>query len=169
MVVAGAGRQTHEPKKLDVAACFQTSMGESLHCALLLDYVPPEEPQGMPLGNTLRIRRPKLDWRGPWRVPGSCGSGEGPGAFGGEDDCVGGGDLNLGWQRRWTPSCIADSPLSTHLGSIPSGGVHLQPSQPPWQEVTGHEGGSMMSYSRHPESVSPYQSTEKKSRCSGNG
>ena len=21
--------------------------------------------------------------------------------------------LNLGWQRRWTPSCIADSPLST--------------------------------------------------------
>ena len=33
--------------------------------------------------------------------------------------------LNLGWQRRWTPSCIADSPLSTHLGSIPSGGVRL--------------------------------------------
>ena len=28
-------------------------------------------------------------------------------------------NLNLGWQRRWTPSCIADSPLSTHLGSIP--------------------------------------------------
>ena len=23
--------------------------------------------------------------------------------------------LNLGWQKRWTPSCIADSPLSTHL------------------------------------------------------
>ena len=39
--------------------------GESLHCALLLDYVPPEEPLGTPLGNTLRIRRPKLDWRGP--------------------------------------------------------------------------------------------------------
>ena len=38
--------------------------GESLHCALLLDYVPPEEPLGTPLGNTLRIRRPKLDWRG---------------------------------------------------------------------------------------------------------
>ena len=35
------------------------------HCALLLDYVPPEEPLGTPLGNTLRIRRPKLDWRGP--------------------------------------------------------------------------------------------------------
>ena len=34
--------------------------GESLHCALLLDYVPPEEPPGTPLGNTLRIRRPKL-------------------------------------------------------------------------------------------------------------
>ena len=31
------------------------------HCALLLDYVPPEEPLGTPLGNTLRIRRPKLD------------------------------------------------------------------------------------------------------------
>ena len=35
------------------------------HCALLLDYVPPEEPLGTPLGNTLRIRRPKLDRRGP--------------------------------------------------------------------------------------------------------
>ena len=35
------------------------------HCALLLDYVPPEEPLGTPLGNTLRIRRPKLEWRGP--------------------------------------------------------------------------------------------------------
>ena len=34
------------------------------HCALLLDYVPPEEPLGMPLGNTLRIRRD---------LPGSCG------------------------------------------------------------------------------------------------
>ena len=35
------------------------------HWALLLDYVPPEEPLGTPLGNTLRIRRPKLDGRGP--------------------------------------------------------------------------------------------------------
>ena len=26
------------------------------HCALLLDYVPPEEPLGTPLGNALRIR-----------------------------------------------------------------------------------------------------------------
>ena len=26
------------------------------HCALLLDYVPPEEPPSTPLGNTLRIR-----------------------------------------------------------------------------------------------------------------
>ena len=26
------------------------------HCALLLDYVPPEEPPSKPLGNTLRIR-----------------------------------------------------------------------------------------------------------------
>ena len=26
------------------------------HCALLLDYVPPEEPLGMPLGNAIRIR-----------------------------------------------------------------------------------------------------------------
>ena len=36
-----------------------------VHCALLLDYVPPEEPLGTPLGNTPRIRRPKVDWRGP--------------------------------------------------------------------------------------------------------
>ena len=35
------------------------------HCALLLDYVPPEDPLGTPLGNNLRIWRPKLDWRGP--------------------------------------------------------------------------------------------------------
>ena len=39
--------------------------GESLHYVLLLDYVPTEEPLGTPLGNTLRIRRPKPDWRGP--------------------------------------------------------------------------------------------------------
>ena len=64
-------------------------------------------------------------------LPGSCGSGEGPGAFGRELDCVLGVEmegiqvaiLNLGGQRRWTPSCIADSPLSTHLGSVPSGGA----------------------------------------------
>ena len=31
-------------------------MGESLHCALLLDYVPPEEPPSTPLGKALRIR-----------------------------------------------------------------------------------------------------------------
>ena len=30
------------------------------HCALLLDYVPLEEPLGTPLGNALRIRLPKL-------------------------------------------------------------------------------------------------------------
>ena len=29
-------------------------------CALLLDYVPPEEPPSTPLGNALRIRWPKL-------------------------------------------------------------------------------------------------------------
>ena len=58
-------------------SCFEPlTQGESLHCArtartlrthraLLLDYVPPEEPTGTPLGNTLRIRRSKLDWRGP--------------------------------------------------------------------------------------------------------
>ena len=30
----------------------EVSHGESLHCALLLDYVPPQEPLGTPLGNT---------------------------------------------------------------------------------------------------------------------
>ena len=30
--------------------------GLRAHCALLLDYVPPEEPPSTPLGNTLRIR-----------------------------------------------------------------------------------------------------------------
>ena len=30
------------------------------HYALLLDYVPPEEPPSKPLGNALRIRWPKL-------------------------------------------------------------------------------------------------------------
>ena len=39
------------------------------HCTLLLDYVPPEEPPGTPLGNNLRIRQPKLDWRGPLGGP----------------------------------------------------------------------------------------------------
>ena len=50
-------------------------------------------------------------------------------------------NLNLGYQRRRTPSCIADSPLSTHVGRIPSGRVHLPPSQPPWQDVAGHWSG----------------------------
>ena len=35
---------------------FMRNKGESLHCALLLDYVPPEEPPSTPLGNALRIR-----------------------------------------------------------------------------------------------------------------
>ena len=35
---------------------ISVSKGESWHCALLLDYVPPEEPPGKPLGNALRIR-----------------------------------------------------------------------------------------------------------------
>ena len=66
------------------------SLGESLHCALLLDYVPPKGPLGMPLGNTLRIRQPKLDSRGPSRF---LSHGEGPWAFRGELDCVlGNGD-----------------------------------------------------------------------------
>ena len=50
-------------------ACQLCSKGGILalhaHCTLLLDYVPPEELQSTPLGNTLRIRRPNLDWRGP--------------------------------------------------------------------------------------------------------
>ena len=40
---------------LSTAAC-QVCWGESLHCALLLDYVPPKEPPSTPLGNALRIR-----------------------------------------------------------------------------------------------------------------
>ena len=51
--------------EIDKLVHKQLPQGESLQCALLLDYVPPEEPLGTPLGNTLRIRRPKLDWRGP--------------------------------------------------------------------------------------------------------
>ena len=88
------------------------SQGESLHCALLLDYVPPKEPLGTPLGNTLRIRRPKLDWRAggdlEGDLPGSCGSGERPGAFEGELDCVldggdggqSGGESQLGMAKE---------------------------------------------------------------------
>ena len=58
-------------------------------------------------------------------------------------------NLNLGWQRRWTPSCIADSPLPTHLGSIPNGGLRLQTSQPPWQEVEGHGSGCKTPYPQY--------------------
>ena len=53
--------------ELLLAIFLLLSMGESLHCArsaralhahcaLLLDYVPPEEPPSTPLGNALRIR-----------------------------------------------------------------------------------------------------------------
>ena len=108
---------------------------------------PPKSPQARPLETPLELGDP--NWTGgdlEGDLPGSCGSGEGPGAFGGkltvcwavEMEGSEVANLNLGWQRRWTPSCIADSPLSTHLGSIPSGGVCLQQSQPPWQEVAGH-------------------------------
>ena len=48
---------------------FQLPLGGTLalraQCVLLLDYVPSEEPIGTPLGNTLSIGRPKLEWRGP--------------------------------------------------------------------------------------------------------
>ena len=41
----------------DRSGCIEIeAQGESLHCALLLDYVPPEEPPSTPLGNALRIR-----------------------------------------------------------------------------------------------------------------
>ena len=77
---------------------------------------------------------PVFDWRGPsqflWRW-----------AFGGELDCVlGGGD---GGQ------CGGESELSTHLGSIPNGGVRLQPSQPPWQELAGRWSGCRTPYPQY--------------------
>ena len=36
--------------------CARTARALHAHCALLLDYVPPEEPPSTPLGNALRIR-----------------------------------------------------------------------------------------------------------------
>ena len=36
--------------------CERTARARRAHCALLLDYVPPEEPPSTPLGNALRIR-----------------------------------------------------------------------------------------------------------------
>ena len=49
----------------DITCILEGILALRAHCALLLDYVPPEEPLGTPLGNTVRIRQPKLDWRGP--------------------------------------------------------------------------------------------------------
>ena len=49
-VWGGGGGETQPPTHPELA------QGESLHCALLLDYVPPEEPPSKPLGNALRIR-----------------------------------------------------------------------------------------------------------------
>ena len=40
--------------------CYGGIFALRAHCALLLDYVPPEEPPSKPLGNALRIRWPKL-------------------------------------------------------------------------------------------------------------
>ena len=55
---------------------------------------PPKSPQANPLETPLELGDP--NWTGgdlEGDLPGSCGSGEGPGAFGGELDCVlGGGD-----------------------------------------------------------------------------
>ena len=51
------------PAKLRGNPCIARAL--RAHCALLLDYVPPEEPLGTPLGNTLRVRRLKVDWREP--------------------------------------------------------------------------------------------------------
>ena len=173
-----------------------------MHCARNARYFqtmfPLKSPWARPWETPLELGDPNCtggDLEGD--LPGSCGMVKDQGPWGGgkltvcwaaEMEGKQVASLNLGWQRRWTPSCIADSPLSTHLGSIASGGVRLQPSQPPWQEVAGHwkntlspilrsmekmglrnEEGSMMSCNRHPQSVSPYQSTEKKSRCGGNG
>ena len=55
---------------------------------------PPKSPQARPLETTLELGDP--NWTGrdlEGDLPGSCSSGEGPGAFGGGLDCVlGGGD-----------------------------------------------------------------------------
>ena len=40
----------------DSLPCARTARALHAHCALLLDYVPPEEPPSTPLGNALRIR-----------------------------------------------------------------------------------------------------------------
>ena len=45
---AGNGRTTHRGNRC-------TARALCAHCALLLDYVPPEEPPSTPLGNTLRL------------------------------------------------------------------------------------------------------------------
>ena len=116
-----------------------TARAQRAHCALLLDYLPPKSPLARPLETPLGLGDP--NWTGgdlEGDLPSSCGMVKDQGPLGGnltvcwvaemEGNQV--ASLNLGWQRRWTPSCIADSPLSTHLGSIPSGGVRLQPSQP---------------------------------------
>ena len=128
-------------KPLDWAVCGGT-LALHAHCALLLDYVPPEEPLGTPpLETPLELGDP--NWTGgdlEGDLPGSCGMVKDQRPLGENLTVCWAAEmsgnqvasLNLGWQRRWTPSCIADSPLSTHLSSIPSGGVRLQPSQPPW-------------------------------------
>ena len=92
-----------------------------MHCTLLLDYILPEEPLSTPLGNTLRIKFTLGDpnWTGgdlETDLASSCSNGEGRGALGGnftvcraaEMKSCEVANLNLGWQRRWTPSCNAD-------------------------------------------------------------
>ena len=142
--------------------CGRQPWGESLHCAHTARYFstifPSKSPQARPLETTLELGDP--NWTGgdlEGDLPGSCSSGERPGAFGVnltvcwavEMEGSEVANLNLGWQKRCTPSCVADSPLSTHLGSIPSGGVRLQPSQPPWQEVAGHWSGYRTPYPQY--------------------
>ena len=46
------GRGGFPPSSMGLGGVFALHA----HCALLLDYVPPEEPPSTPLGNALRIR-----------------------------------------------------------------------------------------------------------------
>ena len=80
--------------------------------------------------------------------------------------------LNPSWEySKWrSPSSAVPTTVARGRGPLERVQNTLSPVLRSMEKVgLRNEEGNMMSCSRHPQSVSPYPSTEKKSRCGGNG
>ena len=119
---------------------------------LIPHYVCPRRaPRAREVSERLYIHHPISTGKGGYTKRGSIGRLD-QGPLGGNltvylgsgDGGQSGGKCELGMAKEMDSFLHCRS--STHLDSIPSGGVSVQPSQPPWQEVAGHWSGCRTPY-----------------------